>query len=251
MDRQPLHWSKGAGMGPGLSHLLAAPANRPPGWSQSRKTLVVAVRLLCLAIIAGVAVMLVACARGTASTSTLISQADSSSAHPQMSLYKDPQFGYSFEYPKSWQEFPYQSVSASTVAPDAAVAFRDPAGSTYGTTPADFMVMAAVKAQGQTAQSMVPYLTSTLEQKVALWKTQTPDLKTDEPVAEVKVNGLAGVSTTLSYTAQGSPTRVQICVLFSGDMTYQFVLSADGQNWQKDKQLFDATMNSFQLKTEK
>ena len=164
-----------------------------------------------------------------------------------MSLYADPNYGFSFDYPNTWLEVPLSTAVGNAVQPNAQITFGDPSGTLYSGLSHNYVMVSAVKLPGEVSQALLGSIVPLLQRYVEGLRTQVPDLEVVEPASESTIGGISGAKIAYTATLQGHPVKTETYILDSGHMEYQITVQADEEDWQNDKPLFDATISSFQI----
>lgn len=164
-----------------------------------------------------------------------------------VSLFSDPAFGCSFEYPSSWVEFPLEEASSSSVPPETGIAVCDPLGGFFGTTPNNYIMFAG---NGATDGETAPSARSALEEWAATTEAANEasipgSVETIEPVTDFEVNGIPAAAKTQRLLTGDRPIIMRIVFLTSGERVFVFVFSSEEQNYQTNRLIFDATLDSF------
>jgi len=194
----------------------------------TRRSLVSAVALVCVLVLA--AVIVGACG----STATGVK------------TYTDTDYGYSFEYPAGWQV--QEGASADVTAGGSAAAsvgVYDPKGAVAQDTYIDLAEVSVYKLNVTIDDSMMPEVKSEVESVIAGLESQASDMKTIEALAETTVGGMSGFKITYTFSKNAAPVTSTLYFLFSGAVEYQVTVQAADENWSAKKPAFDALLASF------
>ncbi|MFH0916388.1 MAG: PsbP-related protein [bacterium] len=160
--------------------------------------------------------------------------------------YTDADYGYSFQYPASWevQEGDSADVTAGGSAAGS-VGVYDPDGAVAGDTYIDLAQISVYKLNATIDDSMMPAIKTEVEAVLASLESQASDMKTVEALAETNTSGMSGFKVTYSFSKNGAPTTSTLYFLFSGNIEYQLTLQAADTNWEAKRPAFDALVASF------
>jgi PsbP-like protein len=185
------------------------------------------------------AIGLTACGSGSSGSSTTVGPGDTKT-------YKDAAYGYSFEYPASWQ---IQTGAGSDVTAGGTsaggVGVFDPKGAKTGSTYVDLMLVSVYKLNATVNDSNLPQVKSEIETVLKSLESQATDMKQEKPLAQTTAAGMNGYDVTYSFTKDGTPCTSTLYFLFDGNVEYQLTTQASNDNWATDQPIFDAMIASF------
>ena len=164
----------------------------------------------------------------------------------EVKTYTDPDYGYSFAYPASWQIQQDTSVDVSaggTVA--GSVGVFDPEGAKAGDTYIDLMLVSVYKLTITVGDSNLAQIKSEIESVLQSLEGQGGDMKRERPLTETSAAGMTGYEVTYSFTKEGVPCTSTLYFLFNGNMEYQLTTQASTENWEADQPIFKAMISSF------
>lgn len=160
--------------------------------------------------------------------------------------YKNTAFGYSFEYPSSWQV--QQQTTADVSAggtPAGGVGVFNPQGAQVGTIYIDLMLVSVYKLNETISDSNFSRIQSEIETVLKSLESQGTDMKREKALAQITAAGMKGYDVTYSFTKNGAPCTSTLYFLFNGNMEYQLTIQASNDNWAADQPAFDAMVASF------
>ena len=160
-----------------------------------------------------------------------------------MGLYEDAALGASFEYPASWIEYIPEQLGVQSLEYVSVYAVADPLGGTVASVPQDYMVYGSQSASTLTDASA----RTDFEQYLAAREQeflQAPSVI--EPLTEFEVNGLPGFAKSYRIESQAGALIYRIVFLHSGERAFFFMFWSEEANWDTNRPIFDATLDSFQ-----
>jgi hypothetical protein len=160
--------------------------------------------------------------------------------------YTDDTYGYSFEYPSSWeiQQGDTADVSAGS-ASAASVGVYDPKGAVAEDTYIDMVQISVYELTVVVDESVMPEIKTEVEGVLDSLEDQAGDLTTLEPLTEVTLGGMKGYKVTYSFAKNNAPVTSTLYFLFSGDKEYQLTVQAADTNWEAKQETFSALLASF------
>lgn len=168
----------------------------------------------------------------------------SSTGEQGFATFADAKLGFSIQYPKAWKEFPFEQAASGEQLPAKGLAIGDPSGGSFGMLPVNHILFGADAFDAKKYSSP----RSELDKDTAQIKTKSLDkFQILEPASEFKLNGLDAVGITFNFVLRGHSLTLRSCYLRSGQTTFQFILCAEDENWQKEKAVFEEIMNSLKV----
>ena len=154
--------------------------------------------------------------------------------------------GFSFEYPAAWVKLPLVIPTAeSQVSAYVEAAFGDPSGASDKDMLLDFVTVEAIKDPAPFTEAMRPNLLSAYKQRIAQMAAQEPGFQITEPASEVTLGGLWGVHAVFNEPLGDRRVVSENYIIPVGTMQYRISVQAVETDWQRDKALFDAAIQSF------
>jgi hypothetical protein len=162
---------------------------------------------------------------------------------PIVGRYQDPIFGCSFEYPASWIDHPPEMLNQAVSDFESAYAVIDPLGPRIGSTPANYILFG-----GQREPGGVSSLPSVKLETLASFLAQDAlaGAVVIEPTTDFEVNGVSAAAKTYRVQSSGEQTLWRLVSLVSGERLFYFFFVAQEVQWDENKVIFDAALDSFQ-----
>ena len=203
---------------------------------RTRRGLPVVIFLLALLLMAA---GLAACGSSSGGTGTTAGSADTKT-------YKDADYGYSFEYPASWEVQAGTSSDVTAGGTSAGgVGVFNPQGAKTGSTYIDLMLVSVYKLNTTINDSNLAQVKSEIETVLKSLESQATDMKREKPLTQTTAAGMKGYIVTYSFTKEGAPCTSTLYFLFAGNIEYQLTTQASNDNWAADQPIFDAMIAGF------
>jgi hypothetical protein len=160
-----------------------------------------------------------------------------------MARHQDPGLGCSFEYPASWTEYPTQALGVPTVGFTSVYAVSDPLGGKVGTLPADYIMFGGLVQAGGAGggpQAKLDALAASMAQTFLAGATVV------EPTTDFEVNGVSAAAKTYRLSTPSPQILSRVACLISGERVFYFFFVSEETEWDLNKLVFEATLDSFQ-----
>ncbi|MBN1321430.1 MAG: hypothetical protein JXA87_11405 [Thermoleophilia bacterium] len=170
-----------------------------------------------------------------------------------LTTYTDSTYGYSFRYPGDWEvrESHSTEVSAGAASVSDVSAFDPDGAADSSGSRIDVLQVSVYQLAVAVEETALPEIKPVLEGLMEDFARQSEDYATLEPLSEARVGELNGYEVTCSFTMGETPVTSTFYFLFDGDIEYQLLVQAAEQNWEADRQVFDAFVASFTPGSEK
>jgi hypothetical protein len=179
---------------------------------------------------------------GSDTTSETAPSSSVQAGDSETTVFADEGLSFSFRYPTSWTEFPYERVVDLVGPPDVGIALSYPSGAVVETFPVDYLMFGSYDNLGEPA----PPAREAMEEWAAMAEPESPEpLTTVEPLSDFEVNGVTGASKTYSLDYHGHLLNKRICFLSAGTYIYIFTFSGEQADWDVLQPVFDSVLSSF------
>lgn len=198
------------------------------------------VRLTILVLaLAGLSLLLGACSASIGTT-------DKSSPGPR--TYTNDQYGFTMTYDGQLEEGKSASGSGSGGSSVFDVAFADKNGPQVGGNYANGMQISVYKLAREVKPAEVPKLKKEVSGIVEKIMASLPGARIDQPIEQVKVNGVPGFGFSYTYTQDGVTLKGVSFFLFKGPLEYQITAQAAAKDWDTLKGKLEAAIQTFTVK---
>jgi hypothetical protein len=188
--------------------------------------------------LAGLSLLLGAC-------SASVGTSDKSSPGPK--TYTNDQYGFTVTYDGQLEEG--KSTSGGSDGGSVFdVAFADRSGPKVGGNYANGMQVSVYKLAREVKRAEVPKLKKEVSGVVKQIMASYPGAKIDQPLEELKVNGVPGFGFGYSYAQDDVPLKGVSFFLFNGQYEYQLTAQAAAKDWAALKGTFESAFQTFTLK---
>jgi len=160
--------------------------------------------------------------------------------------YTDPQYGYSFSHPASWEVFADNSMLPLIAAPmeGAENASIVMIGNSSDSN-ADEVAMLGVVRADLPVDVDRSQIAAELQYEFDQIAATQPGISVIEPVYPTTVGGVDGWKVTLSYGVGPVSMTMSSCILLDGNTTYLLVAAATGDAWDNNRKTFERFFDSF------
>ena len=189
--------------------------------------------------LAGLSLLLGAC-------SASVSTSDKSSPEPK--TYTNDRYGFTIAYDGQLEEGKSTSGDGSNGGSVFDVTFADKSGPTVGGNYANGMQIAVYKLARKVKRSEVPKLKKEISSVVKRIMTSYPSAKLEQPLEELRVNGVPGFGFGYSYVQDGITLKGVSFFLFNGRYEYQLTAQAAAADWGSLKGKLESAFQTFTLK---
>jgi len=157
--------------------------------------------------------------------------------------YSDPDYGFSFQYPKAW-DLKDTEPDKLPAGVSKSVGAMDQAGSGTEDYALDFVSVDIYNLGPDSGLT-----TETIQSEFEVWleeagSTDSTFRVADAPTA-VTVGGLEGYKATYTYTDGDFQVRCTEYWLLKGEVMYDLYTQATEDNWADNQKTFDAFVSSF------
>jgi hypothetical protein len=160
-----------------------------------------------------------------------------------MARHQDAGLGCSFDYPASWTDYPAQALGVPTAGFTAVYAVADPLGGKAGSIPADYIVFGGLVQPGSADIGPRVKLDALAASMAQTFLTGAAVV---EPTTDFEVNGASAAAKTFRLSTADPRTLSRIVCLISGERVFYFIFVSEETQWDLNKLVFDATIDSFQ-----
>jgi hypothetical protein len=181
-----------------------------------------------------------------AACSASIGTTDESSPEPK--TYTNDQYGFSMTYDGQLEEGESTSDASAGGSSVFDVAFGDKNGPTVGGNYANGMQISVYKLARVLKPAEVPKLKKEVSGVVKQIMAPLPGAKIDQPLEELKVNGVPGFGFGYTYVQDDITLKAVSFFLFKGQYEYALTAQAAEADWGVMKAKLEAAFQTFTIK---
>lgn len=189
--------------------------------------------------LAGLSLLLGACSASVGTT-------DESSPGPK--TYTNDQYGFTMTYDGQLEEGESTGGVSSGGSSVFNVAFADKSGPKVGGNYANGMQISVYKLAREIKPAEVPKLKKEVSGVVKQIMASLPGAKIDQPLEELKVNGVPGFGFSYSYVRDDVTLKAVSFFLFNGQYEYQLTAQAASEDWETVKGKLESAFQTFTIK---
>jgi len=189
--------------------------------------------------LAGLSLLLGACSASVGTT-------DESSPGPK--TYTNDQYGFTMTYDGQLEEGKSTGGVSSGGSSVFGVAFADKSGPKVGGNYANGMQISVYKLAREIKPAEVPKLKKEVSGVVKQIMASLPGAKIDQPLKELKVNGVPGFGFSYSYVQDDVTLKAVSFFLFNGQYEYQLTAQAASEDWETVKGKLESAIQTFTIK---
>jgi hypothetical protein len=285
MEQEPLHWSERAKAEAPGAFPPASLGGRPPHRPRDKRTLLTIGSIILVVAVAAVALVIMLPRFGmqtaadttapqagghvetTAGNRTLSTEADARDSTPttagttsttmhkspvtsiysQAGIYRNTAAGVSFQYPKTWKQFPVNGAADPGDPTEMAFGVADPKGGQLRSIPLDYIIAGAGLF---TDEELARGPEALVQEMVDTWADPVSThgaAEILEPVKRTEINGMPAAETIIRYVMGDLNVIERVCLVVSGHSGCVLVMCTE-QKYKKDNwPLFEQTLKSLQL----
>ena len=160
--------------------------------------------------------------------------------------YTDATYGFSFQYPATWQISDDTSTDATAGATAGGrVAAYDPDGVSANDIYLDLLMVSTYKLTVTLTDADIPSLESEIRTVLDGLESQAVNLQVISPLAQTQIGSLLGYTAMYTFDKEGVPCTSTLYFLFKGDMEYMVTIQAADENWASNQDTFAAMVATF------
>ncbi len=160
--------------------------------------------------------------------------------------YADTTYGFSFQYPATWEVSGDTSIDATAGASASGeIAVFDPNGVSSNGIYLDLMMVSTYPLSVTITDTDIPALESEIQNVLSGLESQGTNVQVLSPLSQTQLGGLKGYTVTYGFDKEGVACTSTLYFLFKGDKEYMLTIQAANQNWESNQDTFAAMVATF------